>query len=203
MEIGLDPVLRSTLRAALSLLLLSAAAHKLRDVRAFAGALGAYDIVPSRLVRVTAGCLIAFEIAAAALLILSASWEGPALAAALVGLYTAAIGANLLRGRFDIDCGCSVGRGGQRLSWWLVGRNGGLLVAALLATLPQSVRPMIWIDAFTVAACTASLLLLYQGADTLLANVAGRAARLPLLDEAVDFPDVPIPPLAKGGQGGL
>jgi hypothetical protein len=170
MGFGLDPALRSVLRAVLALLFLAAASHKLRDFAAFVRALDAYAIVPARLGRAVAACLVAFEVGVAAALISFASSAGPALAAALLGLYSAAIAVNLGRGRFDLDCGCSLGRGGQKLSWWLLARNSALLVAALLATLPPSPRPLTWIDVLTIVGCTAALLLIHHGGDTLLAN---------------------------------
>lgn len=170
MGLAVDPVLRSILRAGLALLFLAAASHKLRDLAAFARALDGYAIVPARSVRGAAMCVVAIEVTAAALLILSASAWGPALTAAVLALYAAAIAVNLLRGRSDLECGCSLRGGGQRLSWWLVARNAALLCGALLAVLPATARPMGWMDAFTVAACTVSLLLLYRVVENLLAG---------------------------------
>jgi uncharacterized membrane protein YphA (DoxX/SURF4 family) len=170
MPFGLDPTLRLVVRVALALLFLAAAAHKLRDWAAFARALGAYGIVPPRLERGAAACLAAIEVVAGAALILSASAVGPALAAALLALYSGAIALNLARGRSDIDCGCSLGSRGQKLSWWLVARNIGLLGSALLALPQPSARPMIWIDVFTIACCTIALFLIYHVAENLLGS---------------------------------
>ena len=173
MSFEVDPVLRSILRAGLALLFLAAASHKLRDRAAFARALDAYGIVPASLVRGVAVCLVSIEVAAAALLILSASAWGAVVTAALLALYSTAIAANLARGRFDLECGCSLGGVGQKLSWWLVARNLALLCGAAVIGLPASARAMTWIDAFTVTACTASLLLLYRGVENLSAHESG------------------------------
>jgi hypothetical protein len=194
MSFETDPVLRAILRAGLALLFLAAASHKLRDLAAFARTLDAYELVPAPLVHGAAVCLVAMEVAAAALLILSASAFGPAATAALLVLYSIAIGANLARGRSDLECGCSLGPSGQKLSWWLVGRNSALLCGALLATLPPSARTMTWIDAFTVAACTAALLLLYHVVENLLARQMELSAFVQRWE--------PEPPTASSAGGG-
>jgi hypothetical protein len=188
----LDPALRLVLRAVLALLFLAAASHKLGDFNAFVRALEAYAIVPARLARASAACLIAFEIASAAALILFASPAAPLPAALLLVLYSAAIAVNLARGRSDLECGCSLGRSGQRLGWWLVARNLALLGAALLVAPPPSARPLTWLDGFTVAASTASLLFLYRGIENLFAH------RSALSDSAARWaggrpPALPVP----------
>lgn len=169
----IDPAVDVSLRAALALLLLSAAWHKLHDPGAFRAALAAYRIVPAA----TAPVVVAAELGAAvALLLPMAGATGPLLAAALLALYGVAIAVNLARGRRHIDCGCG-GPARQPLAWWLVGRNAVLAAAALACVVPSRPRPLVWIDALTVAGTVATLAMLYLASARLLAD-APHLARL-------------------------
>lgn len=127
-------------RTAAGLLFLEAAVGKLAHGARFEGVVANYRILPEPLVGVTARLLPPFELALAAALLASPLLGGlapwPALGGAgLLAAFAAAMGANLARGRSEIDCGC--GRGGLRqpLSWGRVGRN-FVLAGLLLATLP-------------------------------------------------------------------
>jgi hypothetical protein len=176
--LSLDPAVRLALRASLAVLLLSAAAHKLRDAAGFRAALAGYRLLPAPWVAGAAVLFVGLELAVAASLVLANGARGPALAAAvLLGVYTAAIAANLLRGRRGIDCGCAGPAGRVPLGGGLVGRNAVLIGAALAAAVPAAPRAVVWLDAVTIAAASAALLLLYTAADTALANGA-RAGRL-------------------------
>lgn len=170
MGLELDPVLRLALRLLLAVLMLIAALHKARDLTAFRAALAGYAIVPARLVSGAALVLVALEVGAAALLVAPAPAWGPLVSAALLLVYTTAIGFNLWRGRTEIDCGCSFGRRGSTLGWSLVARNGVLIGAAVGAAGVPATRPLVWMDGVTAVAGAASLFLLYYAADTLRAN---------------------------------
>jgi hypothetical protein len=59
--------------------------------------------------------------------------------------YALAMATNLLRGRVDIDCGCTPGRK-QLLSWSLVVRNMILAASSLALLVPVSARTMVLAD---------------------------------------------------------
>jgi hypothetical protein len=173
----LDPTLEAACRGALALLLISAAWHKARDARAFRATLSAYGLLPPAAVGAAALLVIAAEVVTAAALLVSRPRSvGPLLAAALLVVYTAAITINLVRGRRDIDCGCG-GGAGQPLGWWLVGRNGMLVAAALVCLLPPRPRPSVWVDVLTVTGTVAVVAALWTAIMRLIA-AAPRAARL-------------------------
>jgi hypothetical protein len=94
-------------------------------------------------------------------------------AAGLLVLYGAAIGANLARGRRHVACGCLGPAAEQPLHAGLLVRNGVLAAAALASSAPASARALGPTDAFTTVAAVATLALLYLAVDGLLA-----AARL-------------------------
>jgi uncharacterized membrane protein YphA (DoxX/SURF4 family) len=167
-----DPALAHIASAALAIVLLVGAAQKLADRDGFTAALEQYRLLPGALSAAAAWLLMATELAAGALLLLPllrplAGW----LALALLGVVTAAVAVNLLRGRAHIDCGCGGAQGRQHLSWWLVVRNALLMALALLATQPQDgARELVWLDGLTVATGAVGLYLLYAAANQLLAN---------------------------------
>jgi hypothetical protein len=166
---GLDPTIRITLRAALALLFVWSASHKLRDAVGFRRALGNYQLVPDRWLAPTAALLIAAELGAAVGLWLPGLGADAACAAAgLLALYAGAIAINIARGRRDIDCGCGRVAGDQPLSVALVIRNCVLGVAALASALPAAPRALTWIDGITVFASVVTLALLYAAVDGLL-----------------------------------
>ncbi len=193
-----DPVVVATLRAALGLLFLGAARHKLRDLAAFRATLAQYDLLPRAATHVAAIALVAAEsataiglLAAAAAVVVvgiagaeapvriagaerdahAATWEAAAaaLASVLLAVYTAAIAAGLARGRRGIDCGCAGPALQQPLGGGLVARNLLLLGAALLCLGPMGSRPLVWLDAFTVLAAVGVLATWYSALERLMA----------------------------------
>ena len=148
-----DPVLLLLVRGAFALLFASAAWHKLRDRAAFRGVVYAYRLLPDAVVPVAAFVMAALELAVAVAWIVPA---GRGLAAAgtiaLLALYATAIAVNLARGRRTIDCGCGIAGAAQPISEWLLARNAVLAGLALVATRAAGARPLVWIDALTVAA---------------------------------------------------
>lgn len=167
----LDPALQAALRGALALVLLLAARHKWADLAAFRAAVAGYALLPGPAVAPLAAGFAAAELALAAGLLLPATAPPAAVGAALLlTLYAGAIGANLLRGRRSIDCGC-FGPGARRpLRPALLLRNAVLVLAALLAALPSAPRPLVWIDSLTVAGGAAVLALLHAAIEGALAN---------------------------------
>ena len=168
---AMDPTLHLTLRAALALLFVWAASHKLRDVTGFQTALANYDLLPPRWIGPSSILLIGAELGVAVGLWLPRLGAAAAFAAAgLLALYAEAIVINLVRGRPDIDCGCAGPARRQAISAGLVLRNVALVGAALASALPTAVRSLTWIDGVTIVAAVATVALLYGAVDGLLAN---------------------------------
>jgi len=135
------------LRLVLAGVLLSASVSKLAHPRQFQRAIQEYQVLPSGLQAKRAFLLLlAFAIPLAELLagggLISGFWLIPAVvgALALFVLFSLALTLNLVRGRRDISCQCGGVMGNHLISWWLVGRNGLLLLSllALLLTPPDS-----------------------------------------------------------------
>jgi len=166
----MDPAVDITLRAAFGLLFLVAASHKLRDVARFRTTLGDYRLLPGAVVPLAVCMVIGIEIGVAIALVVPARPAGPLAAAALLVAYGAVIAINLARGRRHLDCGCAGPAVRRPISGWLVARNLVLAATALLGLAPVRTRPLVWMDALTVAAATATLAALYASLDGLVAH---------------------------------
>lgn len=129
---GLDAILAAIATGVLVLVFARALVHKLGDFAGFAATMAEYRLLPAALTRPAALLLIAAEAAVLAGLLLTGA-RAVALGGGVVLLlaYAGAMGANLIRGRDRIDCGC--GGAGHALSWALVGRNIALSALALAA----------------------------------------------------------------------
>ena len=164
----IDPVVDLTVRLALALLFGAAAWHKLSDSARFEAALRSYRALPAWAERPAAWLIPGAEALIAASLLSSTTRTAAALAGAcLLCAYSAAIGVNIARGRRDIDCGCFVSSANVPLSWALLVRNAVLLGATALAALPASLRPLSWLDSFTIAAALLGLSLLWMATQRL------------------------------------
>jgi hypothetical protein len=174
--LAIDPAVDWTLRAALALLLVGAAAAKMRDLARFRASVGDYRLVPDALVAPAAVAIVAAELALGALLLVPGGRAvGLAGSAALLLVYAAAVGVNLARGR-RIDCGCG-GPGSRRpIGGRLVARNVIVAAVALAGLAPVRVRPALWLDGMTVAAATAALAALWAALDRLGAQAPALAA---------------------------
>lgn len=168
MALSVDPATAIALRTGLALLFAVAAAHKLRDLRAFRDALEGYRLVPARALGVGACGLIAAEIGTAGALVLSE--QGGVAAAGLLGLYSAAIALSLARGLREIDCGCFGPALRQPLSLALVLRNLGLISLAGICALPVGSRALVPLDALTIIAGVALAALVHGALNGLIAN---------------------------------
>lgn len=174
--VGVDPVLQWALRGSLALLFLGASWHKLRAPMVFRAALANYQLLPERLLAWAVPSIAGVELAIGVWLVLPGFDGGASLAAAiLLSLYTGAIIVNLTRGRREIDCGCSAPGSRRPLSGSLVWRNGVLIGAAGVCTLPVAGRSLIWMDTVSILASVAALGLLYAAIDGSLANAPGRS----------------------------
>ena len=127
--------------AATGLIFAQALAHKLRSPGRFAHSVREYDLLPAPLAVPAAAILILAELSALALIAsafanLSGGLSGRlglAAAAGLLALYGLAMGVNLARRKFGLDCGCTSGQ--TPISAGLVMRNfavAGLVSAAVL-----------------------------------------------------------------------
>ncbi len=167
----MDTVIALVVVLSLALLWVVAAVHKVRGFEVFSVVLTDYRLVPARATGACAAAVIALELGLGIGLLIPAT-RSLALAgsALLLVAYAAAIAVNLHRGRRFIDCGCAGAAGHQALSGWLVARNLLLAALALAAMLPVPARPLIWLDAITVAAAVGAAALLYAASNRLIAN---------------------------------
>src|SRR5712671_5269261 len=125
----IDPVLGWMAAAAAAAIFAASGALKFYDLETYRGAVTNYRLIPEWLATPFAWTAPVIESAAALGLIV------------LLGVFTGAIAINLARGRTDIDCGCFGPALRQRLSWWLLLRNGALFALLAIALLPMGARP--------------------------------------------------------------
>lgn len=168
---AIDPAVGALLAVALAAIFAWSAAMKFADLDVFEGATANYRLLPRRVVRTVSRAVPLCECSgAAALLLPSTRAIGVVCLMLLLGVFTAAIAINLMRGRTNIDCGCFGPAVRQSLSAWLLGRNALLFVLAALATAPRSTRPLAWIDGVTIGLGATALVLLYASANYALGN---------------------------------
>ena len=176
-----DPALHLALRAALAAMMASAAFHKASDLARFREVFAGYRVLPRRVALATAGAvplvegLLAVGVALPVSRLLAAT--AAAGIAALMLLYAAALGANVVRGRRDMDCGCTGPANRVPVGLPLVLRNVLLAAAALLLVPPPAPRELGAVDALTVACATLVLACTWNAAHRLLAS-APAASRL-------------------------
>jgi hypothetical protein len=171
---SIDPVVGAIICGSCALLFAVAGVHKVREHAAFAETLAGYRVLPARLVSPASALVPTLECLIAAGLLIPSARELASLAgAALLAVYAAAMGLNLLRARRQLDCGCLGPRGGGVISAALVGRN--MVVALALAAaggIRWSGRPVSWLDVSTVLAAVCAMALLYSVVNGLLAVTA-------------------------------
>ncbi len=164
-----DPALQLVFRVALAAMFAAAALHKMRDLASFAATLRNYRLLPDALAAIASPALPATELLlAVGLLALPSSRPVAVGALLLLGLYSAAIAVNLLRGRRDIDCGCLGPGHRQPLSEWLLVRNAAAALAAAALLVPGNARNLGWLDALSITGSLAALALLWSAANRLL-----------------------------------
>lgn len=176
----IDPLVSRAVAAALALLLLLAAWHKVVARGEFVAVLGAYRLLPALVLRPVAWLLPACEaLLGVAWLTRVAPSAVATLTATLLAVYAAAIAINLRRGRVHISCGCGFGGAAGTdppLSWWLVARNVLLGAVALLAAQPPAGRELGTYDWLTLVLVLLTGVALHAGASQLLRNAAAMAA---------------------------
>ena len=173
----MDPVIIIIISICMSLMFGIAAVHKLRAFALFKATMNEYRLVPRALSGGVAFVMVATELAVALLVLIPATHTISLLVMALLlFVYTIAIGINLLRGRRNIDCGCSGPAARHEISEWLMLRNLVLLSLVLLATNPFTLRPMNWLDAVVVLFSVMVASGLFMGINQLLAQAPRLAA---------------------------
>ncbi len=154
-----------SIRWLLAVVFLIAFFHKVTAPASFVTTLKAYRLLPDELSLIAAYTLIAAELVTACALLVNSDF-GSISAAGLLAIYALAMLVNLLRGRRDVDCGCSGPYVRQTLSGWLIARNIGLIAVALLTMLPAGEpRALGALDWFTSLAGAATFGLIYFAAN--------------------------------------
>ncbi|MCP4301369.1 MAG: methylamine utilization protein MauE [Gammaproteobacteria bacterium] len=161
----IDSAFVLSVRWVLAIVFVVAVVHKLTAPASFVATMKAYHLLPAGLTAIVGYVLIGAELVTVFALLLN-NRSGSAAAVVLLAAYTFAILINLLRGRSDIDCGCSGPHLRQTLSAWLVVRNLGLIALALLTLLPVGPsRALGVLDWFTSFAAAATFGLIYLAAN--------------------------------------
>ena len=163
----IDPTVSLLVALAFAALFGSAVMMKLRAPAIFAATLADYRLIPRVFVTATGALVIALEGAVALGLVLPATRATCAvMGAGLLLVYGAGIAINLIRGRREIDCGCSLRR--RPIGRWMVVRNASLAAALLVCAVPIAERALGITDAVTICAGLLVLILLYAALDLLL-----------------------------------
>lgn len=175
----LDPVVGVLIVGCIAILLASAGAHKLRDLRRFDEIFAAYGVMPA-ITKLRLSRLLPFleiGLAAGMLINVSRPYAGVAVIALMLA-YAAAIAINLRRGRRDLACGCGGPDDRRTIAPWMVWRNIVVSAAAVISLFPWSTRPLSPMDGVTIIFGLMTVSLLYLCVDLLLGNVARRTAQL-------------------------
>lgn len=178
-----DPIITLAANFSVGLLFLFACFSKATNFAVFKATLEEYKLVPQQLVGFAAILVVGIEllIGFGAFAPQAAHWSMFAAAALLLG-YGAAIGINLIRGRRDIDCGCTGPATRQLISGWLLVRNVALALVALLGTVTSSVRELQIQDWALIGLSLVAFMSLYAAINQLMAN----APRLDALDSIME-----------------
>ena len=173
----LDAAIHSLISVFFALLLLWASVHKFSDRSQFIGILASYRLLPSSLIILFALGIPLLELGLGLAWITDFQPEVVALTtAALLAVYSGAMGINILRGNTEIDCGCGLSSskhktaGYQKLSAGLLVRNSILVLLSLCALLPSNHRVLGMVDYASLALACVVLFLIYAALNQLLAN---------------------------------
>jgi Methylamine utilisation protein MauE len=109
-------------------LLVFAGTSKLINLKWFFEVLRQFDLIPTSRIRLVGTAVVLLELSVGFLLLMNLwlPWSA-VVASALFGVFAWAIAKNLLRGRFDIDCGCTGQWGRRKIGYTLVLRNLSLI----------------------------------------------------------------------------
>lgn len=178
MSLWRDPTALIFCQASLALVFGLAAWGKLRNLEEFVGVVRNYRLLPELAVRPVAFAMPPLEAAIAVGILVDPVRFYAALGAfALLAAFAVAMGVNILRGRRYIECGCFRTALKQRLSWWLVGRNGVLMAMAVLAaTVPAVARPIGVLDLYSGIMAAIVLMLFYVASGHVLSEAPKTAS---------------------------
>lgn len=167
----IDPAISLAMALALTTLFAAGAVHKAQARSEFVGIVANYRLAPAALAPAIALAIVALEAVLAIALIAPPTRAGAGVAAAfLLAAYGAAIGFNLVRGRTNIDCGCSFGGGTNRIGPGLLLHNAVLVAAALVIALPAGARVLGAFDFAYSVLFAAAAAVLYLTFEKLRAN---------------------------------
>ena len=167
-----DPAVVHAARYGIAVLFVAAAISKARNFSIFRATMLDYQLIPHALLGLIAALILALELFIP-VGVLSSVFAPLSMniAASLLVLYGAAIGVNLVRGRRDIDCGCTGPAVRQSLTGWLVARNIILALFALLAAMEPSQRLLSTLDYVLIAITVGAAIAIYAAANQLMANL--------------------------------
>lgn len=169
----IDPVIQISCVLILATVFLNAAYLKLNHQPWFKRQLISYALFPEMMIPIVAIIIPLVEMVIALLLLLpwSAAWGAIAVSIMML-IYISAIAISIIRGKRDIDCGCSGPSRMQPLRWSLISKNIFLITLAGFVTQTVTTRPLTYIDIYTSLITAIAVVFLYATADTLLANAA-------------------------------
>ena len=171
-------VLAAQLAVFQALLLAASAVHKASTWSRSLGVMRQFGGVPSSLARAALGSVIASEIVAALLLLVSPyRAAGAILAAALWTVYLALILRAILQNRRDLECGCSFGPSSRPLGQFQLLRNGVLAGMAIGIAAVSTVAGGVSLELSQVLGGVA-LLALYGALDQVMALQPLRSGEL-------------------------
>lgn len=158
----LDPVLQLTAALVLALVFGGGALSKLTAWAELEGVVANFRVLPRALVPIAARLLPPAELVLAVGILVPATRAAAAWGmGALLVVFAGGIALNIGRGRTDIDCGCFRSSLRQNLSWWLVLRNGLLVVLAAACLATPDARDLAWADSFIIVMAALTLFIAY------------------------------------------
>jgi len=167
----MDPELQNAMALGLALIFAAAVVHKVQDFKNFIAILTEYRVTPVWSTFAVGVVLFISEAAAAVMILLSGLRQfGAFMIIGLLALYGVGMAVNLIRGRQEIDCGCSGPGAKQMISWWLIGRNAAMVIPAALCLFPVDYRELIKMDYLSIGGFAVIFLVAYQTANHLLAS---------------------------------
>ena len=135
------PELAVLVRFTVALVLLVAAAGKVRNPGAFVDAVRKYELLPDRTASATAYVVIAAEASLGVALLLGVAARAALIGAtALLLVFAAASGSALVR-RKRLECGCLGSTGRLRVGWTSIAGNLVLAAGALASSTQPAVEP--------------------------------------------------------------
>ena len=121
------------IRFVIFLIFFSSGIEKIKEIKKHEGAVADFKILPSKFVPLFSRIDPILEIIISVCIFFSFFLKFNIFSCLiLLVIYTIAIVINLLRGRYEISCGCGGVVGTHSLSWWLVGRNTLIMFSLIL-----------------------------------------------------------------------